>query len=101
VRTESNGHAALVAATEFSPDVMLVDVGIPGMSGYDLAERIRSNRTLDHILLIAVTGYGRPQDRTRALTAGFDHHLIKPVDAAAIAGALADASRPKRPSGSE
>jgi len=101
VRTESNGHAALVAATEFSPDVMLVDVGIPGMSGYDLAERVRSNRTLDHILLIAVTGYGRPQDRTRALTAGFDHHLIKPVDAAAIAGALADASRPKRPSGSE
>jgi len=96
VRTESNGHAALVAATEFSPDVMLVDVGIPGMSGYDLAERIRSNRALDHILLIAVTGYGRSQHRTRALTAGFDHHLVKPVDAAAIAGALADGSRPKR-----
>jgi CheY-like chemotaxis protein/anti-sigma regulatory factor (Ser/Thr protein kinase) len=96
VRVESNGHAALVAAMEFSPDVMLVDVGIPGMSGYDLAERIRSNRTLDHVLLIAVTGYGRPQDRTRALTAGFDHHLIKPVDADAIAAVLGDVSRPKR-----
>ena len=96
VRVESNGHGALVAAAEFSPDVMLVDVGIPGMSGYDLAERIRSNRALDHVLLIAVTGYGRPQDRTRALTAGFDHHLVKPVDADAIAAVLADVSRPRR-----
>jgi signal transduction histidine kinase len=92
VHLAHDGHSALVEAARCHPDVMLIDIGLPGMSGYDLAERIRSDRALARVCLIALTGYDRPQDRSRALSSGFDHHLVKPVDVDAltrlIAGAL-------------
>jgi CheY-like chemotaxis protein len=59
---------------------MLIDVGLPGMDGYELVRRLRADAGLASIRLIAVTGYGQESDRRRALEAGFDEHLVKPVD---------------------
>jgi signal transduction histidine kinase/CheY-like chemotaxis protein len=89
VRLVSDGYTALAVAPKYRPDVMLIDIGLPGMSGYDLADRIRGDRALAHVLLIAVTGYGSPNERNQALSAGFDHHLVKPVDEDALAALLA------------
>jgi len=65
---------------------MLVDIGLPGMDGYEVARRIRKHPGLEHVVLVALTGYGREEDRQRALQAGFDHHLVKPVDPDALEG---------------
>ena len=75
-----SAEAALEAARASIPDVMLVDIGLPGMNGYELAEHVRKDETLRGITLVAVTGYGREEDRQRALAAGFDHHIVKPVE---------------------
>lgn len=99
VRVAGDGHTALVAAAEFHPDVMLVDIGLPGMSGYDLAERVRSDRTLAQVCLIAVTGYGGLQDRMRAFNVGFDHHVVKPVDERVLTRLLAEAGRARPAAG--
>lgn len=80
VRMVSDGLSALQAARANPPQVMLVDIGLPGMDGYQLAERVRQEESLRHVTLVAMTGYGRDEDRQRALAAGFDHHLVKPVD---------------------
>jgi CheY-like chemotaxis protein len=64
----------------FQPDVILIDVGLPVMDGYELVRRLRADAGLASVRLIAVTGYGRESDRRRALEAGFDEHLVKPVD---------------------
>jgi signal transduction histidine kinase/ActR/RegA family two-component response regulator len=84
VHIAADGHAALQSVGQFRPDIMLIDIGLPGMSGYDLAERIRRDQSLGHVLLVALTGYGGPDDRTRALECGFDHHVVKPIDEAAL-----------------
>jgi signal transduction histidine kinase len=80
VHIAGNGHAALEAVGQFRPDIMIIDIGLPGMSGYDLAERIRSDPSLGRVLLVALTGYGGAEDRTRALQCGFDRHIVKPID---------------------
>ena len=80
VRVKSDGWAALQAARERPPDVMLVDIGLPVMDGYELARQIRADPALSGISLVALTGYGRDEDRERALAAGFDHHACKPVE---------------------
>jgi CheY-like chemotaxis protein len=64
----------------FNPDVVLLDIGLPGTNGYDLARQIRAEQGGDTVVLAALTGYGRDEDRRRAEEAGFDHHLVKPVD---------------------
>jgi signal transduction histidine kinase/CheY-like chemotaxis protein len=84
-RVTYDGPAALSAAGEFNPDVVLLDIGLPGMSGYDVARHLRAQA--GNLLLIAVTGYGQEEDRQRAREAGFDHHFVKPVDPE-ILGAL-------------
>jgi len=78
VRTAADGFAGLATAEEFRPDVALLDVGMPKMSGYDLAQRIRETSWGKTIVLIAVTGWGQSEDKRRAREAGFDHHLVKP-----------------------
>jgi PAS domain S-box-containing protein len=88
---EHNGPAALDAARTFAPDVAFLDIGLPVMDGYELAERLREMPGLEQVTLIALTGYGQASDRARARMAGFDHHLVKPVDVAAITEVLADA----------
>jgi PAS domain S-box-containing protein len=74
-----DGRAALEASRSNPPDVMLVDVGMPGMTGYELAGHVRLDRQLAGVRLVALTGYGREEDRARAMEAGFDLHLTKPV----------------------
>ena len=79
-RMVHHGSAALEAARADPPDVMLVDIGLPGIDGYEVARRVRQDPALRHVVLVALTGYGRDEDRQRALGAGFDHHLVKPVN---------------------
>jgi CheY-like chemotaxis protein len=79
---------ALERAVSFRPDVVLLDIGLPGMNGYEVAQKMRELPGLADIRLIAVTGYGRSDDRLRARDAGFDDHLTKPVEFAVLDRAL-------------
>jgi CheY-like chemotaxis protein len=83
-----SSREALENAQKFGPDIMLLDIGLPGMNGYEVAKALRSQPGANHLCLIAVTGYGRPIDREFALTAGFDDHLMKPLDIAALRRAM-------------
>ncbi|MPZ45977.1 MAG: response regulator [Betaproteobacteria bacterium] len=78
--TAYSGETALRLACSLRPDVVLLDIGMPGMLGYEVARRLRSLEEAAHAMLIAVTGYGRESDVAKARDAGFDHHLVKPVD---------------------
>jgi two-component system, chemotaxis family, CheB/CheR fusion protein len=78
----TEGERAIEAAQSFVPDLILLDIGLPRIDGYEIARRIR--RAGCTARLVAVTGYGRPEDRIRALEAGFDHHLLKPVEPEAL-----------------
>jgi signal transduction histidine kinase/ActR/RegA family two-component response regulator len=89
VRVAYDGPAALEAASAFTPDVALLDIGMPGMDGIELATRLRREPALRGILIVALTGYGRDEDRRRSHDAGFDAHLVKPVDIAALNTLLA------------
>ncbi|HEX8031004.1 MAG TPA: ATP-binding protein [Vicinamibacterales bacterium] len=75
-----SGRAALDCVDSFKPDVVLLDIGMPGMDGYEVARRIRANPANQRISLIALTGWGQEEDRRRSVAAGFDHHLVKPAD---------------------
>src|SRR6185295_2543638 len=68
------------AALRVLPDVALIDIGLPGVDGYEVARRIRATPDGRHLYLVAVTGYGQPKDREQALAAGFDDYLVKPFD---------------------
>lgn len=81
VRTAGDGVKALEAAALFRPQLVLSDIGLPGMDGYELAPALRRLAGSRPMILAAVTGYGQPTDRQRAMNAGFDHHLIKPLEA--------------------
>ena len=76
----NNGEAALGLAGEHHPDVILLDIGMPGMNGYDVARKLRSQAAFADTLLVAITGYGRASDVQQTHAAGFDHHMVKPVD---------------------
>jgi len=80
VRTAPDGPSALRAAREFRPRIVLLDIGLPGMDGYEVARQLRQEPELAELFLMAVTGYGQEEDRRRALEAGFNAHLPKPVD---------------------
>ncbi len=80
VVTENSSEAGLARAAESAPAVCLLDIGLPGMDGYELARRLRALPHMQHAILIAITGYGQEEDRRLALEAGFNHHLVKPVD---------------------
>jgi CheY-like chemotaxis protein/anti-sigma regulatory factor (Ser/Thr protein kinase) len=86
VEVAANGRLGVERAERFVPDVALVDVGLPELDGYEVARRLRAMS--DGMLLVAMTGYGQPEDRRRALSAGFNEHLIKPVDIDRLAGML-------------
>ena len=80
VRIVHSGHLALAAAREFHPDVVLLDVGLPGMDGYEVVRQFRASPDLAQLMIIATTGYGRAEDRARCLAAGFVYHVVKPLD---------------------
>ncbi|MGH8635701.1 MAG: response regulator [Burkholderiales bacterium] len=92
--TAYDGLAAIDAAARFEPDVVLLDIGLPGLNGYEVARRMRNEPWGKHVKLVAVTGWGHPEDRSRAIAAGFDAHLLKPVDHAALVKLLAGAGPP-------
>jgi CheY-like chemotaxis protein len=75
-----DGPAAVEIAQGYRPEVVLLDIGLPGMDGYEVARRLRGVPETREALLVAVTGYGQESDRARSREAGFDHHLVKPVD---------------------
>jgi CheY-like chemotaxis protein len=75
-----NGKEALAVAREHRPEVMLLDIGLPGMDGYEVAKRLRAEEWSKDSVLIAVSGYGEQQARDRSKAAGFHHHLVKPVN---------------------
>jgi two-component system, chemotaxis family, CheB/CheR fusion protein len=80
VRTAADARAALATACEFSPQVVVLDIGLPDMDGYALADELRKREATASALLIAATGYGQEGDRARSEASGIDHHLVKPVD---------------------
>ncbi|HJZ57456.1 MAG TPA: response regulator [Gemmataceae bacterium] len=95
VQLAHDGPGALEATAAFNPDVALVDIGLPGLNGYEVARRIRENPQLRGVVLVAQTGWGQDEDRRRSVEAGFDYHLVKPVDLEALRKILA-APRPTR-----
>jgi CheY-like chemotaxis protein len=74
-----DGRTALEAAVKYHPDAVFLDIGLPGMDGYEIAERLRELPESARAVLIAITGYGQDEDRRRSHDAGIDHHLVKPV----------------------
>ena len=84
VRIVHDGASALDVVRDFRPDVAFLDIGMPGLTGYEVAQAVRAEPWGREIKLIAVTGWGQPDDRLRARTAGFDRHLIKPIDPAEV-----------------
>jgi signal transduction histidine kinase/ActR/RegA family two-component response regulator len=103
VRVATDGGAALESAEDRKPDVVLLDIGMPGMDGHEVARRLRAHPRLGDVRLVAVTGYGRELDQQQSRAAGFDLHLTKPVEleilqrAIALAPRVADGSAPQPP----
>jgi CheY-like chemotaxis protein len=91
-RTAYDGPSALAAADQFRPDVVLLDLGMPRMDGFETCRRLRENAWGQGMIVIALTGWGQPQDRNASHDAGFDHHVVKPVDPGALAGLLGSLS---------
>jgi signal transduction histidine kinase/DNA-binding response OmpR family regulator len=89
VRTVSDGPQAVAIAQVFAPQVAVIDIGLPGMNGYEVARRLRLKGAESPALLVALTGYGQKEDRTRSEEAGFDHHFVKPADPRLIQSAIA------------
>jgi signal transduction histidine kinase len=89
VRTVSDGAQAVAIAQVFAPQIAVVDIGLPGMNGYEVARRLRLKGKEGPALLIALTGYGQKEDRARSDEAGFDHHFVKPADPRVIQEAIA------------
>jgi len=79
VATAYDGFAAIDQARELRPEVVLLDIGLPRLDGFEVAKRLRAEHADRPMLLVALTGYGQERDRRRAHQAGFDHHLLKPV----------------------
>jgi CheY-like chemotaxis protein len=97
VRVAYEGEAALLVAEAFKPQVVLLDIGMPGMDGYEVGRTLRQKPQTRTALLVAITGWGGPEDLRRSKEAGFDHHLVKPVEPASLQRLLArrGAARPR------
>jgi CheY-like chemotaxis protein/anti-sigma regulatory factor (Ser/Thr protein kinase) len=93
VRAANDGVEAIAAAESFLPEIVLLDVGLPGLDGYAVAQKLRLLQSTSEAVLVALTGYGQDEDRERALAAGFDHHLLKPAEPAAVLELVARADR--------
>jgi CheY-like chemotaxis protein len=88
-----DGPTALEVARVYRPEVILLDIGLPGMDGYEVARQIGQEAGLSGALLVAVSGYGQEEDRRRARDAGLDHHLVKPVDMRELQRLISSAGR--------
>ncbi|HVW68721.1 MAG TPA: ATP-binding protein [Steroidobacteraceae bacterium] len=94
VRTAGDGEQALETAAQFRPDIILLDIGMPRLNGYEVARKIRAQPWGRRVLLIAVTGWGGAEHRQQTTEAGFDHHLTKPVDPGALTRLLSSLQSP-------
>jgi CheY-like chemotaxis protein len=92
VRTAHDGPQALDAALDYRPNVMLLDIGLPGLDGFEVATRMREHPVLQNVVLVAMTGYGQETDRQRSQQSGFDHHLVKPARFEQVQSILASVS---------
>jgi DNA-binding response OmpR family regulator len=89
-RTAHDGESAVETAENFLPEVVLLDIGLPKLNGYEVAQRIRENTWGQSMFLIAVTGWGQEEDRQRSSEVGLNVHMVKPVEPAALERLLAD-----------
>jgi len=96
VKVAHEGQAALALAREFRPDVVLLDIGLPGMNGFEVAHGLRGQPESQHALLIALTGYGEAESRSRSIRAGFDFHMVKPADVNLLLTLLANPEEARR-----
>lgn len=85
-----SGPDAVDAVRSFAPDLVFLDIGLPGLDGYGVARAVRGDASITQPRLVALTGWGTDEDRRRAREAGFDGHLVKPVEAASVTRALQD-----------
>jgi CheY-like chemotaxis protein len=90
VQTVHDGRAVLPAVKAFLPQVLLLDLALPGKTGYEVAKELRSDPDWGGLVLAAVTGFGQEEDRRRSRQSGFDYHLVKPVEPAQVQQVLAD-----------
>ena len=88
-RVAHDGGSAITIATQFAPDVILLDIGLPVMNGYAVARTLRGSPEFNHVHLAALTGWGQEEDRRKAREAGFDSHFTKPISPAALEELLA------------
>ncbi|MBE7941043.1 MULTISPECIES: response regulator [Ramlibacter] len=95
VRTANEGMSALRIAEDFRPDVVLLDIGLPGMNGFEVAHRLRTQPASRDALLIALTGYGEAESRSRSVQAGFDFHMVKPADVNLLLSMIAEPRQPR------
>jgi CheY-like chemotaxis protein/two-component sensor histidine kinase len=93
VQVAHNGPAALEITKGYAPDVVFLDIGMPGMDGYEVARRLRQQPGLENVVLAALTGWGQKEDRRRTAEAGFNHHLVKPPEPKVVEDLLADLNR--------
>jgi signal transduction histidine kinase len=96
VQVANEGMSALRIAQEFRPDVVLLDIGLPGMNGFEVAHQLRKQAACRDALLIALTGYGEAESRTRSAQAGFDFHMVKPADVNLLLQMIADPQETRR-----
>jgi CheY-like chemotaxis protein len=89
-RTAHDGESAVVTAESFLPDVVLLDIGLPKLNGYEVAQRIRESDWGQSMFLIAVTGWGQEEDRQRSSEVGLNVHMVKPVEPAALERLLSE-----------
>jgi len=97
VRTAHDGRSAIEMAAEFRPRVVVLDLGLPKVDGYEVSRRLRDSADTRDALIIAVSGYGQDEDRRRSTEAGFDYHFIKPVDFQTLLGVLRGAHNDESP----
>lgn len=95
VHLAHDGEAALAAAEELRPGVILLDIGLPRLDGFEVARRLRATEWGASALLLALTGWSHPEERQRSVDAGFDEHVVKPVDIEALTELLARRVRPR------
>ncbi len=99
VKTVSDGMQALACAPVFAPQIVVLDIGLPMMDGYEVARHLRRLKATEHALLVAMTGYGQKEDQQRAAEAGFDRHFVKPTDPRMLVQFIADWSEVQLPAG--
>jgi CheY-like chemotaxis protein len=97
VRIAHDGPKALAEARSNPPELVLLDIGLPGMDGFEIAQRMRQELGLKDAILVAITGYGQEEDRRRSREAGFDAHLVKPIDPDRLNSLLSSTRLPSSP----